>query len=636
MTWYCFDAASLMQQGAWALVKGEFGLADKIMIFIANIIFTLSTFITRFAIEIMLIGFNSQLIVNYGQEIVKAAAEIWNGGQHAGIRNTLLFLVLSVTGFYYIFRLMQARFSDIIRAALITILVLGLSAVYFANAGRILTTTTDVIDSISGAVFSVIATDEDIPIEDPQQRGQIAFASKVWDVMVISPWAYAQFGTLETTGLKLDAEERDKLTEVLDTAKTTAKANLSEDTRIDQVLLALPPGSPDRHNAVNIFQDEEVNHGGHPQTTYTLSPMISFEKFLYSLIALVGSVIFMVFACSTGALLFIADVTVIFSLAIAPFIAVIALIPETGWGIAIRWLKALLSALFAKIFYGIYVGILFLIIGVILTGTSVAFLFKMLLLCIVLIFGFVYRKKLIDTVSEAVNLNGEQKAPGGRFISTLLKHKLVDKMLPGKLKGINSNMRSNQNKTQTPPDMDNKQISSFQYWKEHRRKKHEKVENSRPWYWSRVVPPDKQVQSTEPGNKNTEIAPKKSGNKNKTPGNTPADNQAQPTGTDNRGTKGDYRHSPAPYQKKPESNKETTNQVNHKETPKTVSQKTVQPAQQNQQQGPPKQNNRTSQNTTGSNKITKDNKSPKMQPLQKQPGTPRKLTIKKPSNSRKK
>jgi len=408
MTWYFFDAASLMQQGAWALVKGEFGLADKIMIFIANIIFTLSTFITRFAIEIMLIGFNSQLIVNYGQEIVKEAAEIWNGGQHAGIRNTLLFLVLSLTGFYYIFRLMQARFTDIIRAALITILVLGLSAVYFANAGRILTTTTDVIDSISGAVFSVIATEEDIPIEDPQQRGQIAFASKVWDIMVVYPWAYAQFGTLETSGLKMSGIEKEDLNAELELTDK-AKANLSEATRIDQILLALPPGSPDRQRAVDIFQDKEKDHGGHPQTTYTLSPMISFEKFLYSLIALSGSLIFTVFACFMGALLVIADITIIFSLAIAPFIAVVALIPEKGWGITLRWFKTLLSALFAKIYYGIFVGILFLIIGVLLTGTSIAFLFKMIMLCVVLIFGFVYRGKFIDTVSETLNLDGDQK-----------------------------------------------------------------------------------------------------------------------------------------------------------------------------------------------------------------------------------
>jgi len=761
MTWYSFDAASLFQQGIIGFIKDEFGLTGKIMLFIANILFTISIFCTRFAIEIMLIGFNSQLIVIYGQEIIQATAKIWDGGQNSGIRNTLLLLVLTLSGFYYIFRLLQARFSDIIRAALITVFVLGLSAVYFANTDKILTAATDVIDSISGAVFSVMVTDEDIPIEDPQQRGQIAFASKVWDIMVVSPWAYAQFGTLETSGLKVSIAEKNKLDAELelDTGLIDiAKANLSEGTRIDQILLALPPGSTDRQHAVNIFQDKEIDHGAHPQTTYTLSPFIAFEKFLYSFIALIGSLIFTIFACFMGALLFIADVTVIFSLAIAPFIAVVAIIPETGWGIAMRWFKALLSALFAKIFYGIYVGMLFLIIGVILTGTSITFLFKMLMLCIVLIFGFFYRKKLIDTVSEAVTLNGEQKAPGGRFISTFLKHKFVDKLIPSKskLKNSSNTQRSNPNNTpKTPPGtkdktgnkttepqkpkantgqtpasapsnqtpknpsvgkqelsntpVDQKPASapSDQTPKNLSAGKQE-LSNTPVDQKPASAPSDqtpknlsagKQELSNTPAGQTSASAPGKQTPKNpsggkqepgitpagqppasapsnqtpvdasdshksrnvptgQVPATAPANNQqkqSDSTGTDNQATKGPYRHSPVPYtnQNQPGANNNKTtsqqpnNQSNHQGVPQnTVTNKTQQ-NQVTQQETPkqntvaPQQNNEVSKQITDPNKninVKGKNRPQQSQPSQskQQPGKLRKLTIKKPSDLRRK
>lgn len=656
ITWYRFDSANLLQQGVITLLKEEFGLTDKILLFVSNIIFTISIFITRFAIEIMLIGFNSQVVVNYGQEIVQAATEIWNGGQYSGIRNTLLLLVLTLSGFYHIFRLLQARFSDIIRAALVTILVLGLSAVYFANADRILTAATDIIDSISGAVFSVIATDEEIPIEDPQQRGQVAFASNVWDIMVISPWAYAQFGTLDTTGLKVSGEEYEKLHNELE---TRAKANITMNTRLDQILLSLPPGSPDRQRAVDIFQDEEISHGGHPQTTYTLNPTVSFEKFLYALITLLGSAVFALFACFMGALLFIADITIIFSLAIAPFIAVVALIPERGWNIALRWFKTLLSALFAKIYYGVYIGIIFLVIGVLLTGSTMAFLFKLILLCIILIFGFIYRRKFVDTFSEAINLNNEQKTPGGKFLTTFLKYRIVNQLIPKKFK---FNMRPEHKNKQYSTDKEDQQQSSFLYWNEQRKKQGEE-KKSTPWYWSRATPPDKQT----PGGTTNSQAPSSTYN-NQAPTSTVTNNKKQTntTGTGNQATKGQYRHSPMPYtanDKHGDSNKsahqtqpikpnhatrqtnptvENTQQIQQGQVqqPRTLKQNTVinnatQPSQQSTISSPqpaPGQN----KDVNEKGKLQQPNKKAhaQQQPA-KQPVKLRRLTIVKPRNPRK-
>ena len=410
MTRYWFDSSGQFIErwaGLFSASGGE-NIGHKVILLISNIIFTIGVWLTRISIELILLAFNTHILVNFGQEAVTIATSIWNGDSgNEGVRNTLLLLVLVLAGFYYIFRLVQAKFTDIIRAALITVLVLGLSAAYFANADRVLTVAVNLINSMSAAVFAVMPTDEDIPIENSQQKGLVGFAGKAWDVLVVAPWAYGQFGTTSTNGLAISDDEHEELEKRFD---GTSKSRLGSVQRIDQVILALPVGSKDRQVAVDVFQDDRYDHGGHPQTTWTLSPGRAMSVFILACTSLIASLIFAVFCGFMGALLLIADITIIFGLLVAPFVAVIALVPETGWSTAVRWAKIMLSALLAKVFYGIYVGMIFLVLSTVMRGDSFSFFFKMLLLCIVLIFALVLRKKYMDMVTGVAKLDKEQKA----------------------------------------------------------------------------------------------------------------------------------------------------------------------------------------------------------------------------------
>lgn len=437
MSRYWFDSSgNFIEKWGPILKPGSFeNTGHKIILLIANIFFTISMWISRVSIEVLLLGFNTHLLVHIGQDAISVASSIWSGdAQHSGIRNTLLLMVLVLAGFYYIFRLLQAKFSDIIRAALVTVLVLGLSAAYFANADKILTSAINITSSISAMVFTIIPADEEIPIDNPQQRGLVGFAGNVWDIMVVTPWAYGQFGTVSTSGLEITGPEKGALEAQLE-PNVKDHDNYTSIKRIDQMLLALPVGSSSRHTAVDVFQDEQIDHGGHSQTTWTLSPGRSMTVVILSVTTLVASFIFLIFSMFVGVLLLIAEITIIFGLLAAPFVAVIALIPETGWNVAIKWTKIMVSALLAKIFYGIYAGIIFLLISTIMIGDTLPFFFKMLMLCIILVFALLFRKKFMDLVTGVVKLDKEQKATTGgseRLIGQLVRWKLLSKVIQGK------------------------------------------------------------------------------------------------------------------------------------------------------------------------------------------------------------
>jgi hypothetical protein len=283
-------------------------------------------------------------------------------------------------------------------------------------------------------VFTIIPADEEIPIDNPQQRGLVGFAGNVWDIMVTTPWAYGQFGTVSTSGLEITEPEKVKLEAQLE-PNVKNHINYTSIGRIDQMLLALPVGSSSRHTAVDVFQDEQIDHGGHSQTVWTLSPGRSMTVVILSVTTLVASLIFLTFSMFVGVLLLIAEITIIFGLLAAPFVAVIALVPETGWNVAIKWTKIMVSALMAKIFYGIYAGIIFLLISTIMIGDSLPFFFKMLMLCIILVFALLFRKKFMDLVTGVVKLDKEQKATTGgseRLIRQLVRWKLLSKVIQGK------------------------------------------------------------------------------------------------------------------------------------------------------------------------------------------------------------
>jgi hypothetical protein len=348
-----------------SMPSGPAEMLGKITNSIVNMIFFVTIWITRFSIELLLMAFNSKILAAIGQDAVNAAKEIWSGGTAStGIKNTVLLIALAFGSFYFIFRLAQSRYMDIIKASMMTILILGLSMAYFANTDKILTTATGTVDSISNAAFSVMPVDDDLPIKDPRQRGLVSFASQIWDSLIVTPWAFSEFGTDDIDKLKITAAEAEELEKVI---KPLAGHNIDfRNLRVDQVILALPAGSSYRQDAVNIFQDEDVDHGGHNLTPVTLCSGNALDAGPIVGIAFVGSIVFTVFACVIGIILCIADITVIFGLIMAPFIAVLALIPETGWNTAVRWLKIVLSALFTKVFYGIYASVVFLVIGTVL------------------------------------------------------------------------------------------------------------------------------------------------------------------------------------------------------------------------------------------------------------------------------
>lgn len=431
---YWFDGTASIN-----ILKPREGFNDYIFglmcSFIANIIFTVSIWLTRFSIELILLAFNTQILMTFLTSITTTSTDIWNGNSSTGtqgIRNTILLIILVMTSFYYILKLAQTRFSDIIRSIGITILVLGLSYAYFANIDKLIPQTVKFANSLTSVAFSVIPEEENnTPVKNPQQRGIINFCTETWKLLVVTPWAYGNFGTADISKNQLEISPMEYKALKNELSKDAAD-KLKPDHRLDQILLALPVGTNDRNAAVDVFASQEIDHGdngdngGHKQTTTTLHLNSMVDCIFIAILSIVGALIFFLFCLIVTGMIIMADIVLMIGLTIAPFIAVAALVPETGWKILLSWLKTMLAALFTKAFYGIYLGIVCVVLSVILNTENLPFLFQLLLVSLTLVCAIIYRGKVINKTTELANLNKENS---DQFFKKFIKFKLAIKAI---------------------------------------------------------------------------------------------------------------------------------------------------------------------------------------------------------------
>lgn len=333
---------------------------------LTNILFSISKYIIRLAIELFIAAFHTKIWVVFGKTLAVAARKIWEGtGSSKGIKDTLFMLALSVAGFYYIYKLTKQRYHDILKGILATIVITAMMFVYLANTESILDCASDATDTISGAAFGALSFDSsEVPTNSIIDQGIISFADNVWDIIVSIPWAYMNFGTTDLKTLTLTSAEYDKLEGVL---SDDMKSKISPNMRVDQVLLGLQMGSQERADAVGIFQDRDVDHGQHPQTVYTLSPADTVGDFLLSILILVTALCLSGFLIYVSGVILLAGLKILISIVQAPFVALAAIVPEMNIVFTQRWLVRAIDGLSTKIIYGVMTGLLCIIISVVIT-----------------------------------------------------------------------------------------------------------------------------------------------------------------------------------------------------------------------------------------------------------------------------
>lgn len=354
---------------------------------LANQAFSLTKLVVEMGINIILLAFNTEWTSDAASWVEGAVRRLFDLTGGAPFARLVLVLGICGLGVAVIARLLRGRLVSAVASVLIAACVLAAVFIYSANCGALVLGITRFTDSLAGgalAAATAIFPLEDQRVQgitDPLNRGLAAMGNAVWTTTVLLPWSYAEFGTSNLSHLVLTEEEWDDFKDAIDekyagdrrdSAEWAGKQvecrwlgrNSLEDMvkkkklYLDTLLLALAQDDEKRDALLRTVVDPKVDHGEHAAISSLLYSSLgnaSRHVFAAMLTWLPAGAFFLLAVVLAGSILF-SQIALVLMLIFLPFVGLIALVPETGWSIALRYLQRMGGFFLIKVIYGLYLG----------------------------------------------------------------------------------------------------------------------------------------------------------------------------------------------------------------------------------------------------------------------------------------
>lgn len=332
--------------------------------FFANLIFNINKFLAYAGIQILNYAFHSDWAATLSENMAKPLTQMWAGGDNVkGVKEQFMPAIMLLVFVYMIFKLIQKNLSDIIRAFIATIAITALTIVFFANVSPILKTINSIVDDASSAALTAVSPlyDPGDPrlaekVKEPKDKIIAGFMNTAWRTLVVGPWALAEFGTVRTDRLTLTPSEYTALNQKdFDFNGTNNFGEIQVGKRLDTLLLGLSSNSKGRQAVVQALGDPSKRHNAN--TPSTLSPGNLIQNIIVVFCSLISTAVFFVLATVCGGTMILSQLSLSILLMFLIFVALGALIPESGWNFGITYIKWILGAFFTKFFYGSFLSV---------------------------------------------------------------------------------------------------------------------------------------------------------------------------------------------------------------------------------------------------------------------------------------
>lgn len=345
---------------------------------LADGIFIQATLFVNWGVEIIYLAFRTNWIPALAARLTAPTVALWQSLFGSGIGSSSLFGLFMMVFFgYLLYYLARMELMRILKTTGMSILILTIAFAYFANAGMVLTTVTNVADSLSGFVLSTVGgAFNNKPGQSGLDSMLQSFGSSMWCGLVANSWSIMEFGTATPQDLILTDEEYQRMK-----ANTTISENsydpnssspkkinpfttgwIKPDSRIDQVVLAYSVNNPARGEIVNVLADQDVDHGRHAIAREKLLPYNKILCIVFSLFFWLPATVFLIFSVIIGGSMIMAQFTLMGIALVLPIIFLVVLVPEAGWNYGYKAGRLCIAALSTKMVYGIFLSVIVLII----------------------------------------------------------------------------------------------------------------------------------------------------------------------------------------------------------------------------------------------------------------------------------
>lgn len=356
----------------------------NIINWLANTVFSATKSLTEIGINILILAFSLEWTAEAAYWVGDAVKSLLDFGQKDSFARIALLLGVCGLAVAVIARVLRAHLVQAGTAVLLAACVVAALMVYGSMCGQIVQGVTRFTDGLAGAAMGTLTRvfalgdERTSDIGDPLDRGLISMGNAVWAATVLYPWAHGQFGTVSGDELRMTVKQWEKFEGALDDTKKTdrtvavpwgngtvtcrflGKNSLEQmaqkgELSIDTLYLAVGADDAARGELLNVLADREVS--GDRFAALCAGTSVNAARHVYvAFLTLFPAIAFLVLAVVLGGSMLVCQIASVLMLIFLPLVGLAALVPDTGWNLAVGFLKRLAGFLFVKVVYGLYLG----------------------------------------------------------------------------------------------------------------------------------------------------------------------------------------------------------------------------------------------------------------------------------------
>ncbi|WP_066638357.1 hypothetical protein [Desulfolucanica intricata] len=355
--------------GGWGFASMSNKATASVCDMLANLIFSVTKSLTRLSINICVLAFHTDIVSGMVGWVSEGVKTIFNPeGDLSWLLITWGTIFLLIYAVYWFIR---RELASIISALIIAVMAVGGVFFFAANAEPLIGNFARATDSVTGVFLGAVgnytnAEQNVSEVNDPVDRGLVAFGQSAWSAIVADPWAVALFGTANEEDLKLTESEY----KLMDKENFADQSNLKPGMRIDTLYLGTVAACrddvveilarPDVTSFKTIISGEgtaEVKHGDHSGTMVGLAASSASNHIVVAMLTLLPAVALFFLAATVGLSILVCQIMLAGMLLVLPIFLFVLMAPVKGWSLASKYFRSLLGFFMVKMIYGLYLSL---------------------------------------------------------------------------------------------------------------------------------------------------------------------------------------------------------------------------------------------------------------------------------------
>ena len=363
---------------------------------IANLLFMSNTFMTRFAIFLMQLGFHTDLVNSQLSLILP----IMDGLRMSLFGKFLPFALVLLAAWMVKVGYWNNQTTRLLSGVVGSLIVLTGSYWFFTHSGQSIRAVSQTMDKLTQVTMGSLAapyqqvSGETLSggLTNAADQQLMATSNRLWKLFVERPWLIGQFNRQEAGNVRVTKAEAE---EIRSRAQDDdVELPLQEGDSWAHAMRQYASGMTQRDILREVLGDSKIDHGDHADIPYVFAGGSAGIRCLIALLSLIATVVMLLFVAVISLILIMAQEMALAIIIVAPIVLLLGLFPERGFAFTRRWVGWMIGALGTKVIYGFYLGFTLLLADIVARGSGMLML-QQIFVALLFSCALLFRKKIL-------------------------------------------------------------------------------------------------------------------------------------------------------------------------------------------------------------------------------------------------